>query len=206
MTEKESMLSGQLYLANDRELAEASRRARRLTRLFNSTTEEEPATRTKLLRELFHETGEHLWIEPPFHCDYGCQISVGDHFYANYDCIIVDVCPVTIGARVLFGPRVCVFTAGHPTDPGVRASQLEFGKPVTVKDDVWIGGGAILNPGVTIGACTIIGSGAVVTKDIPTGVIAVGNPCRVLRTITREDRIYWEAQARTYWAGKERQA
>lgn len=119
---------------------------------------------------------------------------------------MVDVCPVTIGARVLFGPRVCVFTAGHPTDAGVRASQLEFGRPVTVKNDVWIGGGAILNPGVTIGAGTIIGSGAVVTKDIPAGVVAVGNPCRVLRAINQEDRAYWEAQARTYWAGKGRQA
>lgn len=205
MTEKEFMLSGRLYLAHDKELAEASRRAKRLTRMFNSTTEEEPAVRVDLLRELFHKTGEHIWIEPPFHCDYGCQISIGDHFYANYDCIIVDVCPVTIGSRVLLGPRVCIFTAGHPTDAGVRGSLLEFGKPIVVKDDVWIGGGAILNPGVTIGAGTIIGSGAVVTKDIPAGVIAAGNPCRVLRAITQEDRVYWEAQAQAYWADKEKQ-
>ena len=153
------------------------------------------------LKELFGSTGEKIWIEPPFHCDYGCHVSVGEGFYANYDCIILDVCPVTIGERVLLGPRVCIYTAAHPMDAAVRATGLEYGKPVVIGDDVWIGGNSVINPGVTVGSNTVIGSGSVVTRSIPSGVIAVGNPCRVLRPITDEDSRFWKNRHREYLEG-----
>ena len=143
-----------------------------------------------------------MMIEPPFRCDYGSNILIGDNFYANFDCIILDVCPVTIGDNVLFGPRVCLFTASHPVDPSGRSSGLEFGKPISIGNDVWIGGGALINPGVTIGNASIIGAGAVVTRDIPDHVIAAGNPCRVVRPVTGEDRAQWEAMAAQYQSGE----
>ena len=120
-----------------------------------------------------------------------CSDISGDNFYANYDCIILDVCPVTIGDNVMFGPRVCIYTAGHPLDAEIRATGIEFGKPVTIGNNVWIGGNSVINPGVTIGSNVVIGSGSVVTKDIPANVIAAGNPCRILRPLTEEDRQYW---------------
>lgn len=198
MTEKERMLSGKLYIAQGEELARDNKKSRRLTRLFNQTTEEQQDYRVQLLKELFESTGEKLYMEPPFHCDYGCHISVGENFYANYDCIILDVCKVKIGRNVFFGPRVSIYTAGHPTDAEVRGALLEFGKPVTIGDDVWVGGNTVINPGVTIGNRVVIGSGSVVTKDIPDDVIAVGNPCRVLRKITEEDKAYWKGQQQEY--------
>ena len=139
-----------------------------------------------------------MHVEQTFHCDYGCHIHVGEDFYANYDCTIIDVCEVRIGDNVFLAPKVGIYTAGHPIDAGVRNSGLEFGAPVTIGDNVWIGGNAVINPGVTIGSNVVIGSGSVVTKDIPDNVIAVGNPCRVLREITREDRDYWEEKKREY--------
>lgn len=198
MTEKERMLNGELYLAQDEELKRDFLRAKRLTRLFNRTTEEESEYRTRLLKELFQSAGENIYIEPPFRCDYGCHIRIGENFYANYDCIIIDVCEVAIGNSVFFGPRVGIYTAGHPIDAEVRNTNLEFGKPVVVGNDVWVGGNTVINPGVKIGGGTVIGSGSVVTKDIPDNVVAVGNPCRVLRTITPEDRKYWELRQREY--------
>lgn len=200
MTNKELMLMGELYKLNDdEELNEDFMRARRLTRLFNSMTEEQMDERKEVIRELFKSTGENVHVEQTFHCDYGCHISVGNNFYANYDCIIVDVCEVTIGNDVLLAPRVGIYTAGHPIDAAVRNEGLEFGKPVTIGDNVWIGGNAVINPGVTIGSNVVIGSGSVVTKDIPDNVVAVGNPCRVLREITEEDRIYWEKEKEKYY-------
>lgn len=204
MTEKELMLSEQLYIADDPELAEDFRRSRRLTRLINSTTEEQAEYRVQLFRELFQKTGKKFWVEPPFHCDYGCHISVGENFYANYDCLILDVCDVTIGNNVFFAPRVCIYTAGHPIDAEIRNTQLEFGKKVSIGNDVWVGGSVVINPGVHIGDNVVIGSGSVVTKDIPSGVIAAGNPCRVLREITEEDKVYWTARAEEYWKNKEK--
>lgn len=197
------MLAEQLYIAEDEELKADSKKGRRIIRQFNATTEEETEYRSELIRELFEHTGKEFWIEPPFHCDYGCHISVGERFYANFDCIILDVCRVVIGDRVLFGPRVSIFTAAHPIDPKVRGSLLEYGKSVNIGNDVWIGGNAVINPGVTIGDNVIIGSGSVVTKDIPSGVIAAGNPCRVIRPVTEEDRIYWEKKAAEYWKDRE---
>ena len=191
MTNKEKMLSGALYTVDD-ELRRELLRARQITRQYNATTEEDSDIRKRLLAELFGGMGENIYIEPPFRCDYGSNIIIGENFYANYDCIILDVNKVTIGCNVMFGPRVCVYTAGHPIDAAMRRSLLEFGKPVTIGDDVWIGGSVVINPGVTIGSNVVIGSGSVVTKDIPGSVIAVGNPCRVLRAITDDDKLHLE--------------
>lgn len=199
MKEKERMLAGKLYIAADEELRNDFFRSKRLTREFNATTENEPELRQKLLKELLGQYGENCYIEPPFRCDYGCHIKVGDNFYANYDLIILDVNEVKIGNNVFLGPRVCIYTAAHPVDAGVRAMQLEYGKPVSIGDDVWIGGNTVINPGVSIGRNVVIGSGSVVTKDIPDGVIAAGNPCRVLREITDEDRQYWEKLRDEYY-------
>ncbi|MDE7432649.1 MAG: sugar O-acetyltransferase [Lachnospiraceae bacterium] len=194
MTEKELMLAGKLYTAFDEELKADCRRSRQLTRLFNNTTEEQGEYRTQLLKELFKKTGENLYIEPPFRCDYGSNITVGENFYANFDCIILDVNEVIIGDNVLFAPRVCVYTAGHPIDADIRNSGVEFGTKVVIGNNVWIGGSTVINPGVTIGDNVVIGSGSVVTKDIPEGVVAAGNPCRVIRKIMDADRQFWEKQ------------
>lgn len=202
MSEKQKMLLGKLYMAADDELRRDNKKSRMLTRLFNNSTEEQIGYRKELLKELFEKTGENLYIEPPFRCDYGCNIAIGNNFYANYDCIIVDVCKVIIGENVMFGPRVGIYTAGHPIDADIRNTGLEFGKPVTIGDNVWVGGSTVINPGVKIGNNVVIGSGSVVTKDIPDNVVAVGNPCRILRKITEEDRAYWEAKKEEYYSEK----
>lgn len=199
-TDKEKMLAQKLYMAGVGELATDNKKSRMLTRLFNHTTEEQWEYRTELLQQLLESAGKNVFIEPPFRCDYGCHITIGNNFYANYDCIIIDVAKVKIGNNVFFGPRVGVYTAGHPIDPDVRNTLLEFGKEITIGNDVWIGANAVINPGVTIGNNVIIGSGSVVTKDIPDNVIAVGNPCKVLRAITAEDKQYWEQQKAEYEA------
>ena len=202
MTEKERMLSGKLYMANDAALKQDFMRSRRLTRLINATTEEQLEERQRLFYELLGSAGENCWIETPFHCDYGCHIHVGDNFYANYDCIMLDVCDIHIGNNVFFGPRVCIYTAGHPIDADVRNTLLEYGKPVQIGDNVWVGGSTVINPGVTIGSNVVIGSGSVVTGDIPDGVVAAGVPCRVIRNITERDKAFWETQAADYYADK----
>ena len=138
--------------------------------------------------------GEDGVIMPPFRCDYGSQIEIGDHFFANYDCLFLDVCSITIGNHVMLGPRVCLYTAAHPLSSEVRDTGLEYGKPITIGNSVWIGGNVIVNPGVTIGNEVVIGAGSVVTHDLPDGVIAAGNPCRVLRRISDEDRKFWLAR------------
>lgn len=196
MTEKERMLAGKLYRASDPELVADHQRKWRLIRAINNEpdTEKLPG----LFQELLGQLGEGSWLEPPFHCDYGSHIYIGKHFYANCDCIFLDVCDITIGDDVFLAPRVCIFTATHPIDAGVRNSELEYAKPVRIGSSVWIGGSTVINPGVTIGDNVVIGSGSVVTKDIPSGVIAAGNPCRVLRPITDADRQYWQAQAEEY--------
>lgn len=195
MTEQEKMLSGELYLAADAELVNAHRKALALTRRYNATTEDQEGERAALIQELFGEIGEEFHIEPPFRCDYGTQIEVGRRFFMNYDCVFLDVCPIRIGDDVLIGPRVSLLTAAHPTDAKIRNTGLEYGKPITIGSSVWIGGGVIINPGVTIGDNVVIGSGSVVTRDIPSGVIAAGNPCRVLRALNENDRQLWQGQA-----------
>jgi maltose O-acetyltransferase len=145
--------------------------------------EDERDRRTEILSELLGATGDNVYIEPTFLCDYGENIFIGNNFYANFDCVILDVCKVSIGDNVKFGPRVCVYAAGHPIDAQTRNSLLEFGKSIKLGDNVWIGGSAVILPGVTIGDNTVIGAGAVVTKDIPASVVAAGNPCKVIRKI-----------------------
>ena len=199
-TEKEKMLAEGLYRAGDKELRQNVKTGRHLTRLFNQTTEDDQEFRKELLKKLFKQTGDNLYIEPPFNCDYGSNTTIGENFYANFDCVFLDVAPITIGKNVMFGPKVNLLTPGHPIDAVVRNSGLEFGKKITIGDNVWMGGNVTVNPGVTIGNNTIIGSGSVVTKNMPDNVIAAGNPCRVIRLITDEDKRYWEEQQAVYWA------
>lgn len=182
-TEKEKMLAGDLYVAADPELVADRKRARRLTRLYNQTTEEETAERERLLRELLGRAGSRIEIEPPFRCDYGSNIDAGDGLYMNFDCVILDCAPVRIGKNVACGPGVHIYAATHPLDAKERIKGPELARPVTIGDNVWIGGGAIICPGVTIGDNTTIGAGSVVTRDIPSNVFAAGNPCRVVRAL-----------------------
>lgn len=182
-TEREKMLAGELYLASDEALVAARLRARRLTREFNATSEAEAEKRLEILRELLGKVGPRVEIEPPFRCDYGDHIHIGDNFYANFGCVILDCARVEIGANVLLAPNVQIYAATHPTDAAERLTLKELAAPVSIGDNVWIGGGAIICPGVSIGANTTIGAGSVVTKDIPPNVIAAGNPCRILREL-----------------------
>ena len=197
-TEKDKMLAEELYQAGDLELKDMRQKARQLTRLFNNTTEEQSDYRKQLLKELLGATGNNFYIEPPFRCDYGCHITVGENFFANFDCVILDVAKVDIGDNVMFGPRVGIYTATHPIDPEVRIRGLELGTSISIGNNVWIGANATLNPGIKIGDNVIIGSGAVVTKDIPDNTIAAGNPCRVIREITEADKAYWLQQENNY--------
>lgn len=182
-TEKEKMLAGELYKAWDEELRAESLYAKKLIRQFNATTEEEPEKRTTLLKELFGSTGENVYIEPSLRVDYGYNIHVGENFFANFDCTILDVCEVRIGDNCMLAPGVSIYTATHPIDPYERIAGPELGKPITIGHNVWIGGRAIINPGVTVGDNAVIASGAVVTKNVPDNTIVGGNPARVIRTI-----------------------
>lgn len=202
MREKQRMLSGKLYIAKDEELAKENKKGKIITRLFNNSLEEEQEYRKELLKDLFAETGENIYIEPPFRCDYGCNIYIGENFYANFDCIILDVCNVRIGDNVLFGPRVNIFAASHPIDASVRNSGLEYGKEVKIGNSVWVGGNTVINPGITIGDNVIIGSGSVVTKDVQSNVIVAGNPARVIRKITDKDKEFWEKEQEKYSSQK----
>lgn len=197
MDEKARMQSGKLYMMDDGLLKELSR-AKVLLKAFNSTKPTQLKKRKKLLGKLLGKTGESPYIEPLFFCDYGKNVTVGDNFYANTGCIILDSAPVSIGNQVMFGPRVSLFTATHPIDAGVRNTRLEYAQPITIGNGVWIGGDVTINPGITIGDNAIIGSGSVVTKTIPANVVAAGNPCKVVREITEEDKQYWENQQQAY--------
>lgn len=191
VSEKKKMLAGKLYRC-DAELKNDLAQARKVMGIYNQTTFDDTARREKLLSSLFGYVGLSPWIEPPFYCDYGYNISLGDNFYANFGCIMLDVGKITIGSNVFFGPNVNVYTAGHPIYAPIRNELLEYSKEVTIGDDVWIGGNVTINPGVHIGNNVVIGSGSVVTSDIPDGVVAAGNPCRILRRISDSDRQYWE--------------
>lgn len=197
MTEKERMLSGKLYCPFKVENS-TWEEARKAVKAFNESEFWRDTSALDELKKLFHYVGENVVLTPPFYCDHGTKISLGDNFYANTGLIILDEAPVTIGNHVYLAPRVSIYTAGHPIDARVRNTDLEYAKPVTIGDDVWIGGDVTINPGVTIGSDVVIGSGSVVTKDIPDHVIAVGNPCRVIRQITEEDRQKWEQQYQEY--------
>lgn len=192
MTQKDRMLAGKLYRV-DAALAAHMRRTRELLQQYNQSLD--AAHRQTILRELLGGMEENTHIEPPFRCDYGANIYVGKNFYANFECIILDQCPIRVGDNVFFGPRVSLYSAGHPIDAAVRSTGLEFGKPITIGSDVWVGGDTVILGGVTIGSNVVIGAGSVVTKDIPSDCVAVGNPCRVLRAITDEDQAYWRGAA-----------
>lgn len=184
-TDREKMLAGELYNPLDPELARGRDRARDLCQDLNATREAQQEERRRILRELFGSGGDDVWMQPPFFCDYGSNIFLGRKCFFNFNCVVLDVCRVTIGDYVFFGPAVQVYTATHPLDAVLRRTQ-EFGKPIEIGSDVWVGGGAIICPGVTIGSRCVIGAGSVVTRDIPAGVFAAGNPCRVIRELTAE--------------------
>ena len=196
MTEKERMLAGKLYCADDEELRREDMRKWRLLQAINRTPD--PQKVRSWFRELLGSIGEPFWIQPDFYCDYGSHIHIGKHFYANYGCVMLDGGGITIGDDVFLAPRVSIYTAAHPNDAGVRNQDLEYCRPVKIGSSVWIGGNVVINPGVTIGDDVVIGSGSVVTRDIPSHVVAAGNPCRVLRSITEEDKRRWEEQAAEY--------
>ena len=182
-TEKNKMLNGELYNAADPVLFAERRNTRLLLKRFNDSRDDQTELRQELLRKLFPFHGIGLAIEPPFYCDYGTNIVVGDNVFFNFNCIVLDVMRVTIGRNVLIGPAVQIYTALHPFSWEDRAAGLEFAKPVTIGSDVWIGGGAIICPGITIGNRSIVGAGSVVTKDVPTDVFAAGNPCKTIRSL-----------------------
>ena len=181
-SERERMLAGELYDPMDAELVAARTRARELCQALNATAEADGEGRRALLRELFAEGGESVWMQPPFFCDYGSNIELGERVFFNFNCVVLDVCRVRIGDFTLFGPAVQILTPLHPLEHALRRNQ-EYGKPVEIGSDVWVGGGALILPGVRIGARSVIGAGSVVTRDVPEGVFAAGNPCRVIRSL-----------------------
>jgi acetyltransferase-like isoleucine patch superfamily enzyme len=180
-SEKEKMLSGEHYKAFGEELLNERQKAKGLIFDFNNLHPGDVIKRNEIIRSLFGKTGNEFFIEPPFRCDYGYNIEIGERFYSNYNLIILDCAKVSIGDNVLIAPNVAIYTAGHPLDYKLRNEENEFAYPVTIGDNVWIGGNVVINPGVTIGNNSVIGSGSVVTKNIPDNVLAVGNPCRVIR-------------------------
>lgn len=177
------MLSGELYDPLDPQLTEERLQARLLIKELNDTREDETEKRTQILKKLIPSAGEGLWLQPPFYCDYGTNIKLGEKVFFNFNCVVLDVMRVTIGSRTLMGPNVQIYTATHPINFKERASGLEFAKPISIGEDVWIGGSTVICPGATIGDRTVIGAGSVVTKDIPSDVFAAGNPCRVIREL-----------------------
>ena len=181
------MLAGELYTASDPELRAAHRRAQALTAKFNATAAEAGPERRALLTELFARFGDETVVKPTFRCDYGFNIRIGRRTFINYDCTFLDCNPITIGDEVQIAPGVHIYTCTHPLDAAPRRAYLELALPVTIADGVWLGGGAIICPGVTIGENTVVGAGSVVTRDLPPNVLAAGNPCRVIRSIVPED-------------------
>jgi len=194
MTEKEKMIQGKPYNALSEDLVGERQYAKELVFDVNTLRPSDLEPRNVLLKRLLGKVGNHFFIEPPFRCDYGYNILIGDDFYTNYNCTILDCAKVTIGDHVLFGPNVSLFTAGHPLHFEPRNAGFEYALPITIGNNVWIGGGVIVNPGISIGDQVVIGSGSVVTKDIPPNSMAVGNPCKVIREITDEDRQSFYAQ------------
>lgn len=196
MTEREKMLAGRLYDPTDKELAALRIKVRRLCERYNSSSCEEPELREKLLHEILGTCGEDAYMEPDIRFDYGCNTHTGRNFYANYNCVILDVAQVKIGDDVMFGPNVTIATPVHPllarerkmrTRPDGSKYDLEYAKPITIEDGVWLAAGVTVTGGVTIGKGAVIGAGSVVTRDIPAGVVAAGVPCRVIRKLTDDD-------------------
>jgi maltose O-acetyltransferase len=181
-SERDKMLAGELYDPLDPELAAARVRARDLCQALNATRETDQNERRRVLIDLFGAGGGEVWMQPPFFCDYGSNIFLGNRVFFNFNCVVLDVCVVRIGDFTLFGPSVQIYTATHPLEAELRRTR-EFAKPIEIGSDVWVGGAAVICPGVTIGSGSVIGAGSVVTRDIPDGVFAAGNPCRVIRKL-----------------------
>ncbi len=182
-TEREKMLANEPYIAADPELVRMLVKSQNLCHTYNLSHPDEIETRREIIKSLFGSIGQTFKIEPPFHCDYGCHIYAKENLYINYDCVILDCNHVYLGNNVFIAPKVQIYTAYHPLDAETRRSGLEMAAPITIGDDVWIGGGAIICPGVKIGNNSVIGAGSVVTKDIPANVVAVGNPCKVSKEL-----------------------
>ncbi len=183
MSEREKMLAGELYDGFAPELVAERTRARRLLAAYNATDPADREQRTRILDELVGALGEGVWIEPPFFCDYGSNLTLGDGVYLNASCVVLDCAPIEIGAGALFGPAVQVYAATHPIEPEARAAGPEYALPVSIGANTWIGGAAVILPGVTIGDNSVVGAGSVVTRDVPANVVAAGNPCRVIRQL-----------------------
>lgn len=196
------MLAGELYIARDVAEVCDPREGREITRQINQTDRNDREKIKRLVGKIVAHKDDNYWITPPVYVDYGNHITVGSNFYCNLDCIFLDVNKITIGDNVMVGPRVSFYTAGHPTDAEIRNEALEFGLPITVKDNVWIGGNVVILPGVTIGKNSIVAAGAVVTKDVPDNVIVGGNPARVIREIGEADKAKWERMKDTYYRKK----
>lgn len=185
------MLTGKAYKAFDQQLVEERLYAKEALFNFNNLRPSAVEERHAIARQLLGQTGEQLYIEPPFRCDYGYNIRLGNYFYANYNFIVLDCAAVTIGDHAFIGPNVSLFAAGHPIHQELRNQEYEYAFPITIGNSVWIGGNVVVNAGITIGDNVVIGSGSVVTKDIPSNVLAAGNPCKVIRELTEEDKLYY---------------
>lgn len=191
MTQKERMLNGLPYKAWLDGLSEERMECKELIYEYNNLRPSERERKFELIKKILGKTGDYVNIEAPFHCDYGKNIEVGEEFFANYNFTVLDVAKVTIGDHAQIAPNVSIYTAGHPIHPDSRNSGYEYGIPVTIGNNVWIGGNSVILPGVTIGDNVVIGAGSVVTKDIPDNMIAAGNPCKLIREITEADRDYY---------------
>jgi maltose O-acetyltransferase len=182
-TEKQKMLAGELYNPSDTELVTGRKAASRLLRQYNATSEDEENIRLQILQQLFGEVSSETQIVPPFYCDYGKNIYAGKNLYMNFGCVILDCNTVKIGENVLFAPYVQIYTATHPIDPTIRLTGKELAAQIEIGNNVWVGGNAIICPGLTIGDNSTIGAGSVVVKNIPANVVAAGNPCRIIRNL-----------------------
>ncbi len=191
MNHKERMLAGLPYKAWMDGLPQEQMKTKKKLHAYNTCRPDKIGKLRRMLAEIVGECGPNVNVLPPFHCDYGKNIELGNHVFINYNCVMLDICRIKVGDNTLMGPNVCLTTAGHPIHPLSRRSGYEYGAPITIGHDVWLGANVVVNPGVTIGDGSVIGSGSVVTKDIPANVVAVGNPCRVLRPIADEDRKFY---------------
>lgn len=200
----DAMLKGELYLARGISKENNADEARALSQRINQLAIGDRDEIVRLEKKLFGSTGENVYVNPPFYIDYGKHIFMGNNVYCNMDCVFLDVNTITIGNNVMLGPRVNLFTAGHPIDADVRISDLEFGLPIVIEDKVWIGGNATILPGVTVGENSIVAAGAVVTKDVPANSIVGGNPARLIRMINEEDKSFWESKSKQYFDNKEK--
>lgn len=200
------MLKGELYLAQDIHESNDSKKGKMLAHQINHTPIENSDEIIRLEKELFGKTGKNIYLHPPLYVDYGRHINIGENFYANMDCIFLDVNYINIGDNVMFGPRVSLYTAGHPIDPTIRNEQLEFGQEINIGDNVWIGGNAVVLAGVSIGENSVIAAGSIVTKDVPPNTIVGGNPAKVIKHIKNSDYEKWNLMKLEYYEKKRQSA